>query len=39
MQYFRQQFADNPACEGGQDESEAEWLNRITTQVPQMRSV
>ena len=33
VQYFKQHFADNPACEGGQEESEAEWLVRITTQV------
>ncbi len=33
MQYFQEHFADNPACTGGQEESDAEWLVRITTQV------
>ena len=33
VQYFKEHFAENPACTGGQEESEAEWLVRITTQV------
>ena len=33
MQYFKEQLGENLACEDGQEESEAEWLVRITTQV------
>ena len=33
VQYFQQQFAHSPTCEGGQSESEVEWLVRVTTQV------
>jgi len=33
VQYFKEQLGGSLACEDGQEESEAEWLVRITTQV------
>ena len=33
MQFFKENLAGNMAGDDGQEESEAEWLVRITTQV------